>query len=218
MFDHSLVQQCNSSKAQSTKEWNLPISNKPLLDNSNGFVLGRFEARGSENSSNTRIGARGFAWANLSGRSDVQTFQIGVMNSSRVVATRSRRSPGINFSAVLQSDRHCVASFNTYDISPWDRMSSKWINNLDSFVEDDDLGSKHNAVENGQDQRGVSERQASHSEVAVGGSLYTQSTEDENQKKVAVSAASSPETLDVISRPRFLHAPMLTYRGSDCLV
>lgn len=96
-------------------------------------------------SSNSTLTTRGVTWAQGFSAWHTDASHFALVDSSRVVSTRSGSSNGVN-DLVINLNRHAVARFDSFDLMPADSNFAQHVGDSDSFIIDDNLWSKEQHI------------------------------------------------------------------------
>ena len=158
--------------------------------------------------SSTRIRTRRVSGSDASVVLDSEAFDITTVKRTRTVTTRRWSSPRID-SAIVNGDSQSVFSANIFDFIPTDSELAKWIDDSNSFVEENYFGAMHNKVDAHTNEQSPS----SSSQPFVQSS--DESALDNHDRNHHVSDVSANHSTDGAKSFAIAHAPIFTQDEVD---
>ena len=158
--------------------------------------------------SSTRIRTRRVGGSDASVVLDSQAFDITTVKRTRTVTTRRWSGPGID-SAIIDGNSESVFGANIFDFIPTDSESVKWIDDSNSFIEENDFGAMHNQV----DAHTNEHTPGNSSESLVQSS--DENTLDNHDCNHRVSDVSANHSTDGAKSFTIAHAPIFTQDEVD---
>lgn len=158
--------------------------------------------------SSTRIRTRRVGSSDASVVLDSQAFDITTVKRTRTVTTRCWSSPGID-SAIIEGNGQSVFSANIFDFIPTDSEAAKWIDDSNSFIEENDFGTVHNQI----DAHGDENTPGNRSESLVQSS--DENTLDNHDRNQRVSDVSANYSTSGAKSFTIAHAPIFTQDEVD---
>ena len=158
--------------------------------------------------SSTRIRTRRVGGSDASVVLDSKSFDITTVKRTRTVTTRRWSGPSID-SAIIEGNSQGVFSANLFDFIPTDSELAKWIDDSNSFIEENNFGAMHNQVDSHTNQGTPSEG----SESLVQSS--NENTLDNHDRNQRVSDVSANHSSDGAKSFPVAHAPIFTQDEVD---
>ena len=158
--------------------------------------------------SSTRIRTRRVGSSDASVVLNTQAFDITTVKSTRTVTTRRWSGPRID-SAIIEGNGQSVFGANIFDFIPTNSEAAKWINDSNSFIEENNFGAMHNQVNTHGDEQTPGNR----SESLVQSS--NENTLDNHDRNQRVSDVSANHSTDGAKSFTIAHAPIFTQDEVD---
>lgn len=158
--------------------------------------------------SSTRIRTRRVGSSDASVRLDTKAFDITTVERTRTITTRRWSGPSID-SAIIEGNSQGVFSANVFDFIPTDSELAKWIDDSNSFIEENNFGAMQNQVDAHTNQSAPRDR----SESFMQGS--DESTLDNHDRNQRVSDVSTNHSTDGAKSFAVAHAPIFTQDEVD---
>ncbi len=128
--------------------------------------------------------------------------QVTSVHSFRMTTTRGWSGPGVeNFSTNLNG--HAELSLNLFDQIPSSGDLFGWIDNLDTFIKDQNVGFQKEKI--GTHNSGDTDSRCENQISTVNSSLKNKSHEEENKNPATCNCATGAEFLNVCHFPSFSH-------------
>lgn len=158
--------------------------------------------------SSTRIRTRRVGSSDASVVLNSQAFDITTVKSTRTVTTRRWSSPRID-SAIIEGNSQSVFGANIFDFIPTDSEVVKWIDDINSFIKENNFGSVHNQIDAHADENTPGNR----SQTLVQSS--NENTLDNHDRNQRVSDVSANHSTDGAKSFTIAHAPIFTQDEVD---
>ena len=129
-----------------------------------------------------------------SSRSISSGKQISFVHSSTVTTTWSGSRPSVE-GLTVDKDGHAVLGFDLFNKIPRSGDLFGWVNNLDSLIKDQNVGSEKEQVST--DNSGAADQHGQGNAAAVDCTLNNEAGEEKNQNRSTYKGAAGTEFLDI---------------------
>ena len=120
--------------------------------------------------------------------------KVTLVHSSTVTTTRRGSGPGVE-SPIVNLDGHAVFGFDLFNQVPRSGDLFGWVNNLDTFIKEQNVGLKEEQV--GTVSAGATDTKGHQDISAVEEALKNKSNEESNQNPTTCDCTTGPELLAI---------------------